>query len=114
VDNLESLRSLREKIGLEKYLGLFDSKVIDEQIDHQGHKMRLHRYDEKGTKVILLEVICPSTGRMYHIYPPNQKAKDCFEAKKSTFGDAAITYRHGDVGLASIKDLAIQHPLIET
>ena len=86
VTNLESLRSLREKIGLERYISLFDAKVINTEVDYQGNEMNLYQYDEKGSKVILLEVVCPSTKRMYHLYPPNQKAKTCFEAKASTFG----------------------------
>jgi hypothetical protein len=86
VDNLESLRELREKIGLEKYISLFDAKIINEEKDNQGFPMKLYKYDEQGENVLLLEVVCPSTGRLYHLYPPNQKAKTCFEAKASTFG----------------------------
>jgi hypothetical protein len=86
VTNLESLRSLREKIGLERYISLFDAKVVNEETDRQGNQMKLYKYDEKGSIVILLEVVCPSTKRMYHLYPANQKSKTCFEAKASTFG----------------------------
>lgn len=86
VDNLENLRALREKIGLKKYLSLFNAKIVNEETDNQGNKMKLYKYDEKGADVILLEVLCPSTMRMYHLYPPNQKSKTCFEAKASTFG----------------------------
>jgi hypothetical protein len=93
VDNLECLRSLREKIGLEKYISLFDAKVINEEVDNQGNQMKLYKYDEKGTNVVMLEVICPSTGRMYHLYPPNQKAKTCFEAKASTFGKSTDLFK---------------------
>jgi hypothetical protein len=93
VTNLESLRSLREKIGLDKYISLFEAKVINEETDNQGNQMKLYKYDEKGTKVILLEVICPSTKRMYHLYPPNQKAITCFEAKASTFGMTAESFK---------------------
>jgi len=86
ISNLESLRGLREKIGVEKYLSLFDAKEINAQIDNQGNKMRLLSYNEQGEIVLLLEVVCPSTNRIYHIYPPNQSSKTCFEAKASTFG----------------------------
>ena len=86
VNNLESLRSLREKIGLDRYIQLLDAKVINTQTDNQGNEMKLYKYDEKGTKVVLLEVVCPSTKRMYHLYPPNQKSVTCMEAKASTFG----------------------------
>ena len=102
VDNLENLRILREKIGLEKYISLFDAKIIHEETDNQGNKMKLYKYDEKGEKVIMLEVICPSTDRIYHLYPPNQKAKTCLEAKISTFDNKPLAYRHGDVGLLKV------------
>lgn len=102
ITNLENLRILREKIGLEKYLSLFDAKVIHEEIDSQGNKMRLFKYNEKGEDVILLEVVCPSTKRVYHLYPPNLKAKTCTEAKKSTFWDKPIAIRQGDVGLIRV------------
>jgi hypothetical protein len=102
VNNLESLRSLREKIGLERYIELLDAKVICEQVDNQGFPMKLYQYKEQDEKVILLEVVCPSTDRVYHLYPPNQKAKDCWEAKKSTFRNQPIKYRHGDAALVEI------------
>ena len=114
VKNLERLRMLREKTGLQHYLSLFDAKVVHEELDNQGNEMKLYKYDEAGEKVILLEVLCPSTKRMYHLYPPNQKAKTCFEAKASTFSDRKLIARQGDVGIVSLKDLTIQQPLIET
>jgi hypothetical protein len=73
--------------------------------EHSGHCHVITgdvEFDEQGEKVILLEVICPSTNRVYHLYPPNQNAKTCFEAKASTFGNKAIVYRHGDVGLFKV------------
>lgn len=102
VDNLESLRILREKIGIDKYIELLDAIVINREIDNQGNEMKLYKYNEKGLEVLLLEVICPSTGRMYHIYPPTQKAKNCFEAKASTFDNKPIAVRHGDVGFVKV------------
>ena len=114
VTNLESLRILRDKIGLQKYLSLFDAKLIAEEKDLQGNLMKLYRYNEKEIQVIILEVICPSTGRMYHLYPPNQNAITCIEAKKSTFENKNLTYRQGDVGLVNLNDLQIAYPLSET
>lgn len=113
VSNLESLRVLREKIGLEKYISLFDVKVINEETDHQGNKMKLYNYDEKGIKVTLLEVICPSTGRMYHLYPPDQGVKTCFDAKASTFGNKSLKYRHGDCGIIQV-DHTFNYPMSES
>ena len=85
IDNLEALRLLREKIGIEKYLSLFDVKLIDEDIDAQGNLMKLYKYNEKGREVLILECACPSTNRVYHLYPPNQLASNVFSAKASTF-----------------------------
>jgi hypothetical protein len=93
VDNLECLRLLREKIGLEKYLSLYDAKVINEEVDNQGNLMRLYEFVEQGERVIMYEGVCPSTGRLYHMFPPNQKAKTCFEAKASTFGKSADVFK---------------------
>ena len=86
VDNLESLRIIRDKIGLEKYLSLYDAKLIHEEIDASGRPMKLYEYLEQKVKVKILEVVCPSTERLYHLFPPNQSAKTCYEAKASTFG----------------------------
>ena len=114
VSNLEALRVIRDKIGLKKYLSLFDAIPINKETDNQGNQMILYKYDEKGTDVILLEVICPSTGRIYHLYPPNQKAKTCFEAKASTFDNKLLSYRHGDIGLFNINEGKITVPFSES
>ena len=39
---------------------------------------------------------------MYNLYPPNQKATTCCEAKKSTFGNKLLAVRHGDVGFIKV------------
>jgi hypothetical protein len=99
VSNVESLRILRDKIGLQKYIELLGATIIHEEIDHQGNKMKLYSCSEIGEKVLLLEVVCPSTGRTFHLYPPDQNAKTCSKAKESTFKNKNLAYRHGDVGL---------------
>jgi len=113
VTNLESLRVLRDKIGMERYVKLLGAKVIDEAVDHQGNKMKLYVCSEVGEKAVLLEVVCPSTDRTFHLYPPDQSVKDCWAAKKSTFGNKPIAYRHGDVGLVKVGD-KITIPFSET
>ena len=113
VSNLESLRIIRDKIGMKKYISLLGAKIINEQTDHQGNQMKLYICSEIGEKAILLEVICPSTGRVYHLYPPNQKAKTCFEAKASTFRNKPIAFRHGDVALYNVGE-KITVPFSET
>lgn len=102
ITNVECLRILRDKIGLGKYLELLQAKVINEEVDHQGNNMRLFKCDENGETSLLLEVVCPSTMRVFHLYPPNQKSKTCFEAKTSSFEDKPVFVRHGDVALVKI------------
>jgi hypothetical protein len=77
--------------------------MIDEDIDVQGNPMRLYETKKKdelvGKKVQFLEVVDPSTGRVYNIYPPKQNARNVWDAKAQTFSDEKLFVRHGDVGL---------------
>lgn len=100
ISNLEILRKFRDRLGLEKYIKLMSLEKIHSEIDSCGNPMNLYKVDETNNYTILLEVVCPSTKRVYYIYPPNQSAKTCSEAKESTF-TKKIKYRHGDVGLHS-------------
>ena len=89
--NAELRRCLREILGANKYYDIIsDGKgisIIDSDMDNQGNEMRLLSvHDELLNKnVQWLECICPSTGRMYNIYPPNQSAKNVWDAKADTF-----------------------------
>ena len=76
--------------------------------------MKLYVCKEVGEDAVLLEVVCPSTMRTFHLYPPNQKAKTCFEAKASTFKNKPIAYRHGDVSLLKVDGGRITVPFSET
>jgi hypothetical protein len=58
-------------------------------------------------------VVDPSTERVYNIYPPNQKCKNVWEAKASTFSNKPIKYRHGDVALLDVNK-KFEKPLIES
>ena len=40
----------------------------------------------ENKKIKVLECVCPSTKRIYNIYPPNQDSDNVFIAKASTFG----------------------------
>ena len=96
--NAEKRRVLREILGAEKYYAVLGGvKVIHESIDHQGNNMRLLETIKPDEiikkKVVVLECICPSTGRMYNIYPPDQKSKTVWEAKSSTFGKKANEFK---------------------
>ena len=105
--NAEIRRCFMEKLGAFIYYNILsDGKgctLLDSCIDLQGNIMKLWETnindDIIDKKVRFLECECPSTGRIYNIYPPNQKSKTCYEAKENTFDNKKLTYRHGDVGL---------------
>jgi|GEM_PF-3050094 len=92
--NAEKRRVLREILGAKKYYDVIsDGKgltLLDEDIDSKGFPMRLYETsinDEIiNKKVQFLECVCPSTERVYNIYPVNQQCKNVFQAKASTFG----------------------------
>jgi len=105
--NAEMRRILMEILGAKEYYdALTDGEgltMIDEDIDVQGNPMRLYETKKKdelvGKKVQFLEVVDPSTGRVYNIYPPKQNARNVWDAKAQTFSDEKLFVRHGDVGL---------------
>jgi hypothetical protein len=55
----------------------------------------------------------PSTGRKYILYPPNQKSRNVWQAKASTFKNQPIQIRHGDVGLLNLNK-KFSKPIVET
>lgn len=69
VNNLESLRILRNKIGADEYISILSAKVINEKIDHKGNKMKLYVFNEIGENTILLEVICKYPPRTFNLPP---------------------------------------------
>ena len=104
--NAEIRRCYREKLGAKKYYDLLSNgkglELIDEDKDEQGFPMKLYSTFVKdkllNSKVQFIEVICPSTERVYNIYPVKQDCSNVWEAKASTFN-------------LKQKDF---HPLIET
>ena len=107
-----------EIIGAEKYYeALGGVVVLDEDTDDQGHRMRLFETKKADDiikkKVQFLECVCPSTLRVYNIYPPSQKCKNVWAAKADTFSNQKIAYRHGDVALLNINK-SFSKPLIES
>ena len=110
IDNAEIRRCYMEKLGAKKYYDILSDgkglKLIDSCIDNQNNVMKLWETvindDITNKKVQFLECQCPSTHRIYNIYPPNQKSKTCQEAKYSTFLNIKGKYRQGDVMLQEI------------
>jgi len=120
-DNAEKRRCLREIIGAKEYYDIITDgegmNLIDEDIDNQGFPMKLYQTKSNdsiiGKKVMVLEVTCPSTNRIYNLYPPNQSSKNVWEAKASTFNNESLQFRHGDVGLKNIETNFVT-PIMET
>jgi hypothetical protein len=119
--NAEKRRVLREILGAKKYYDIIsDGKgltLIDEDNDNQGYPMKLYETsindDLINKKVQFLEVTCPSTERVYNIYPPSQNCKNVWEAKADTFSKRKIQVRHGDVGILNINK-AFDKPIHES
>jgi len=115
--NAEKRRAMRGLLGVEKYYDILGGVVeIDKDIDLQGNEMVLYESKEVDSvvnrKIQYLEVICPSTGRKYVLYPPKHSL-NVWEAKGSTFSDKPIQIRHGDVGLLNIEK-AFDRPIYES
>jgi hypothetical protein len=120
-DNAEVRRAFREKLGGVAYYDLLSNgkglTEIDKDMDEQGFEMTLFETtlndDITDSKVQFIQVTCPSTERVYDIYPPNQQSTNVWEAKASTFNNAKLMYRHGDVGFKKVGEEP-DKPLIET
>ena len=119
VTNAEQKRCYMEKIGAKNYYEKAYGGVveIDTDIDDQGNAMTLYRTKEKDDVINeylqFIEVICPSTGRVYNIYHPKQDCTNVWQAKASTFSEVKIQLRHGDVGLQKIGQ-DFDKPIMET
>lgn len=119
--NAEIRRAYREKLGAKVYYDRISNgkglTLLDEDVDGEGNPMRLYETtieDEIiNKKVQFVEVMCPSTKRIYNIYPPRQNSKNVWEAKADTFSGEKIQVRHGDVGLLNLNQ-AFESPQLES
>ena len=116
-DNAEMRRVYIEILGVTKYFKILSNgrglKVHDQDIDHQGYPMKLMSFDFEGESIQVLECTCPSTERVYNIYPPSQNVKNVWDAKADTFRGEKLSHRHGDVGLVDVNNNH-DRPLLET
>ena len=119
--NAEVRRCYMESLGAKIYYDILSDgkglELIDEDLDNQGNSMKLFSTtindDIIEKKVQFIEVIDPSTGRMYNLFPPSQKCKNVWEAKANTFNDEKLYIRQGDVGMVKIGSQTTQ-PIIES
>lgn len=109
-DNAELRRALMEIVGAKRYYDILTDgnglTLIDEDTDLQGFPMRLYETTNNDSiinkKIQFLEVTDPSTGRVYNIYPPQQNARNVWDAKSQTFNYENLFVRQGDVGLTRV------------
>jgi hypothetical protein len=119
--NAEKRRCLREMLGAREYyeraFGKDGLVLLDQDTDDRGHIMKLYQTknedDVINKRVQFLEVICPSTLRVYNIYPPSQNATNVWAAKSDTFSNEKIQIRHGDVGLLNLNK-SFSKPVLES
>jgi hypothetical protein len=85
IDNIEHRRVAYECMDKSKMTSLKDFKVLDEQVDEKGNKMKVVSFNVQNMKedLIFLNVICPSTKREYYL---GTDQKTCKEAKAKSFG----------------------------
>lgn len=118
--NAERRRCLMEILGAQKYYSILadgnELRLLDEDVDQQGNTMKLYAIQDSfldGQMVQFLEVIDPSTGRTYNLYPPGQNAKNVWGAKAQTFSNETLYARQGDVGLTR-QDYDGEYPVQES
>lgn len=124
-DNAELRRCYMEVLGAKRYYDIVTDgqglRKVDSGLDNQGNMMVLWETNKvdsiSGTHIQFLEVVCPSTGRIYNLYPP-RKCSTAKEAKGSTFADKPLIARQGDVGIVEYDEegnlVPYEEPLVET
>ena len=103
INNAEIRRCYMEKLGAKKYyeIAFGGITLIDEQIDEYDNPLKLYRSKEKddiiNDYVYFIEVVCPSTKRIYNLFPLVEKypkSKECvLHAVASTFNKNKDNYK---------------------
>lgn len=95
LQNVELRRIAIEVKGPDWLFSAAAAQVVHEDVDGHGHPRQLLRLEMNGTIAGYLQavkVVCPTTGRVYHLgVPPT--VRTCQEAVASTFGLKPEEYR---------------------
>ena len=86
--NQELRRIMIEAMGADNFFRQLNPVIVHEEIDGLGHPrtvLRIKMPDTKAGYVQAVRVVCPTTGRVYHLGVSPQ-AKTCQEAVAETFG----------------------------
>ena len=92
--NTELRRMLIEAMGADRFFSQLETEVVHNDIDLQGNPRTLLRFktiDAQAGYLQAVRVVCPTTGRVYHLGVP-PKVKTCAEAVASTFKLTAKEY----------------------
>lgn len=92
--NAEIRRIALEALGPDRLAVELDAKVAHADTDGCGNPRQLLRLTVPGTRrgyVQVVRVVCPTTGRVYHLGVPTT-VTTCQEAVASTFGVTADDY----------------------
>ena len=116
--NVEVRRTMLEIMGVDRFFGELQGKVVHEDKDAHGLPCRLMELAVEGTTTGTLraiQVTCPSTGRVYHHLVPST-TKTAAEARASMWGlrpsGAPVKNqgRHGDLLLTPIQSFDEEVP----
>jgi len=102
--NTEHRMMLVKVLGYEMIMKKLGSITLHKEIDRSGNEMELHKIeiaskvqsaDEPEEDIVLLKVVCPSTGKIHILrVPPGMT--DCEEARRWTLFDEKIEMRFVD------------------
>ena len=92
--NAELRRAVIEHIGPDRFFAELEAQIVHADIDGCGNPRRLLRVpmpDAAAGYLQAVQVICPTTGRVYHL-GVESSVRTCQEAVASTFGLRAEDY----------------------
>ena len=87
IENAELKREFIEAMGINRFFSQLKGEVIHQDTDGCGNPRSLIKLKVAGARngyLLAVKVICPTTGRVYHLGVP-QSVKTCQEAVASTF-----------------------------
>ena len=90
--NVEHRRVMAERIGLERIFSEANVKLLDSDIDYSGERQLLRLTLNSDEPIVVVKVICPSTGRVYFLRVP----PDCTNIQNAiawTFGLSGSQYK---------------------
>ena len=83
--NAELRRVMIERVGFEKFIREVKAEILDTDRDRGGERKLLRVPLEGDEAIVIVSILCPSTGRQYLVrVPPNSRT--CHQAVAWTAG----------------------------